>query len=85
MQRGSFKYRSLKAVVAIVVWLLMAGILWLGVLPIRLAAKEWGVAGAWAVLPVIVLIAWWADKWLDAHNARRAERLGLDPQRPDIH
>jgi hypothetical protein len=85
MQRGSFKYRSLKAVIAVALWLLMAGILWVGVLPIKLAAKEWGVAGAWAVLPVIVLIAWWVDKWLDRVNARRAERLGLnDPQRPDI-
>jgi hypothetical protein len=84
MQRGSLKYRSLKAVVAVVLWALMAGVLWLGVLPIKLAAKEWGVAGAWAVLPVVLLAAWWIDKWLDRVNARRAERLGLDPQRSGL-
>lgn len=65
MMKGSFRYKALKAAIVVAFGVLMWAGLWLVALPVRVAAEHWGWMGAWAVVPFILVLTWFADKWLD--------------------
>ena len=76
----SIRAVAIKALAWIVFFSLMAGALWLVARPVYWAFDQWGVLGAWAVVPFIAAAAWFADKWLDKVSDKRRRQTALELQ-----